>query len=432
MSFDGYLTLDGTEIGNRQRFETYAGTRSWFNPLYREDGIGFALESTYTDVETDVAPWWDPDVPASLDLFGFYPANITGLDDGSGTVSTVESTRHGGVPGRVRFATKEVNVTGFIAGASEAAVEYGLIWLRRVLLGGVCSPLDARRQALGTEMTFLGRKPPTAAQASEQDMSPQQVRDAITRTYRGTVNSVPVQVLSRRQLACGDFIAQVQFGFRIGDPSVYSNTTRVFVSLFDTPVWGIGVEAGTVDETTFTETLCGNPLWAPLYDPLCAAAVTPPSPPNVPLGCWDPPAEDATFDRTVVTIPASNFETFTEMLPIITLTSGLDAVRDIRFRFYPDPNEDLDLDANPCEWVSDIVLSFMPAGTLVIDASYQQAHITTSGGNTRRADSLIFATDQRPVTWPVLDCGVQYLLAIDVLGTDDPPVMDLDIVARSV
>lgn len=432
MAFEGYLTLDGTEIGNRQRFEAYAGARSWFMPTYRSDGIGNALEQTYLDVETDAAPWWDPDVPSSLDLFGFYPVNITGLDDGSGTVSTVESTRAGGIPGRVRFATKEVNVTGFLAGTSEAAVEYGLMWLRRVLLGGVCSPLDARKQALGTDMTFFGYEPPSAAEAFEGDMSTQQIRDAVTRTYRRTVNSNPVQVLARRDLACGDHLAQVQFTMRIGDPVIYSNLTRVFSGLFDALVWGTSVDAGASATTTFEEALCGSPLWAPLYDPLCVAAVTPPSPPNVPLGCWDPPTEGATFARTVVTIPATNFETFTEMLPVLTLTSVEDAIRDIRFRFYPDPLGLFDIDASPCAFVSDIVLSFMPTGTLVIDSSYEQAHITTSGGHTRRADSLIFATDQRPVTWPVLDCGVQYLLAIDVLGTDDPPVVDLDFVARAV
>lgn len=432
MTFKGYLTLDGTEIANRQRFEAYAGTRSWFRPLYRTDGIGHALEETYTDVETDVAPWWDPDVPSSNDLYGFYPVDITGLDNGSGTVSTVESTGKGGVPGRVRFATKEVNVTGFLAGASEAAVQYGLIWLRRVLLGGVCSPLDARKQALGTEMTYFAYTPPSSAQAFEDDQSPQQVRDAVTRTYRAVVNSTPVSVLVERQLSCGDYIAQVQFTFRIGDPIVYSNALRVVTSLFDTPVWGADVEAGDIDETTFDEVLCGVPLWQPLYDPLCPAAITPPAPPNVPLGCWVAPEEGATFDRTVVTIPATTFETFTEMLPVLTLTSVEDATRDIRIRFYPDPDGDLDLDSTPCGWVSDIVLSFMPAGILVIDSSYEDIHITTTGGNTRRADSLVFGTDERPMKWPVLDCGVQYLMTIDVLGTDAPPVMDLDLIARAV
>ena len=434
MSWDGYLTLDGVEVANGQRFEAYAGDRSWFHPVYRTDGVGHALSETYTDPVTDAAPWWDPDVPASGDLYGFYPVALTGFDDSSRTISTVESTREGGIPGRVRHATKEVNVAGFIAGASEAAVEYGLIWLRRVLLGGLCSPLDARKQALGTEMSFFGYAPPSEALAGEQGLSAQAVLDSITRTYRAVVVSTGPSVISRRRLACGDYIAQVQFTARCGDPRVYSNPLRVFSNLFDLDgiVWGSVADEGTVQTTTFEEVTCGVPLWEPLYDPLCAAAITPPTPPNVPMGCWSPPISGTTYGRTIVTIPATNFPTFSEMMPLITLNNAGDNIRSIRIRFYRDPDGTLDVASEPCDWVSDIVLSFMPAGVMDIDGSREQVHFVTTGGHTRRADSLVFGTDQRPMTWPVLDCGTQYLMTIDTLGLDDPPIIDLDLVARTV
>lgn len=431
MGWDGYLALDGNEIGNWQRFEAYAGDRSWFRRTYRGDGVGYALGQTYTDPVTDAAPWWDPDVTVSGDLYGFCPSAITGLDDSSGDASTVESTKAGGVPGRVRLATKEVNVAGFIAGASEAAVEYGLIWFRRTLLAGLCSPLDARKQALGTDLTFFGYEPPTAASGLIDGISAQQALNAVSRTYRSVVVSTPPRVMSKGRASCGDFIAQVQFTLRVGDPYIYANPKRVFVSLFDTPVWGTDVTAGSIGTTTFDEVSCGNPNWEPLYDPECSIAITPPTPPNVPLGCWTPPVIGNTFDRTVVTIPAANFEAFTEMLPILTITNDGDPMRNIRIRFYRDLDGTLDLDANPCAFVSDIVVSFLPTGTLVIDGSREQAHITTSGGHTRRADSLIFGTDLRPVDWPVLDCGSQYLMTVDTLGTDAPPPIDLDIIARA-
>jgi hypothetical protein len=343
----------------------------------------------------------------------------------------VESTRDGGVPGRVRFGTREVLVTGFLAGGSEAAVEHGRVWLSQALLGGFCSPLEARKQALGTDLTFFARTPPSSASAGEEAMSPQAVRDDITRISRSTVLSVQPQVLSRHHLSCGDYILQVQFTLRTG-PYNFKNPVRTFTGLFDPGgiIWGTGATAGTTTATTFDETLCGNPVWEPLYDPLCAAAVTPPTPPNVPLGCWDPPAEDATFDRTVVTVPAGNFPTYVEVLPVLTITAAA-PLRNIRIRFYPDPDEDIDLDATPCAFTSDIVLSYMPAGVLEIDASREMAHITTTGGNTRRADSLIFGTDQRPIIWPVLDCGVQHLITVDTLGADDPPIIDLDLIHRT-
>lgn len=432
MAFKGYLSLDGNEIANIERFTAYAKDRSWFKTTYRGDGVGYALAQTYTDPTTDAAPWWDPDVASSGDFYGFCPVDIVGLEDGSSTINTVENTSVGGVPGLVRLATKEVNVSGFVAGASEAAVEYGMIWLRRTLLAGLCSPMDARKQALGTDLTYFGYKPVTSADALIEDISAQQSRDASQRTYRNTSVSVSPNVLSSRDTACGDHIWQVQFTLRVGDPYVYANTKRVITSLFDSPVWGTGVTAGSVATTTFGEAICGSPAWTPLYDPECSVAITPPTAPNIPLNCWTPPEEDSTHNRTVVTIPAQNFDKFTEMMPTITLQNDVDSIRDLRIRFYPDPDGLLDLDADPCGFVTDMVLTFMPVGTLNIDASRQQVHITTEGGHTRRADSLIVGTDLRPIKWPVLDCGVQYLMTIDTLGSDAPVPLDLDLTARAV
>lgn len=432
MAWKGYLALDGNEVANIERFAAYAKDRSWFKPTYSGDGVGFALSQTYSDPVTDLAPWYDPDVPVSADFWGFCPVDITGLADGSSTISTVESTTHGGIPGLVRLATKEVNVNGFLAGASEAAVEYGLIWLRRILLAGLCSPLDARKQALGTDLTYFGYTPMASADALIEEVSAQQSLDATQRTYRNASVSNSPNVMAERSLACGDFLAQVQFTLRVGDPYVYANTTRMLTSLFDTPVWGSEVTAGSIATGTFTEAICGDAAWAPLYDPLCSVAVTPPTAPNVLLGCWTPPAEDSVHNRTTVTIPGQNFDKFTEALPVVTVVNDVGNIRSLRLRFYPDPDGLLDLNADPCGFISDIVLTFMPVGTLVIDASRQQVHITTEGGHTRRADSLVIGTDLRPIDWPVLDCGVQYLMTIDTLGSDAPVPLDLDLIARAV
>jgi hypothetical protein len=432
MAFKGYLALDGNEIGNIERFTAYVQDRSWFRPTYRSDGLGYALSQTYTDPATDAAPWWDPDVASSADFWGFCPVDITGLEDGSSEISTVESTSAGGIPGLVRLATKEVNVSGIMAGASEAAVEYGLIWLRRALLAGLCSPLDARKQALGTDLTYFGYEPISSADALIAEVSAQQSLNASQRTFRKVGISVSPRVMSQRSLACGDQITQVQFTLRIGDPYVYSNLTRVLTGLFDVPVWGTEVTEGSIATGTFDEAVCGDPSWAPLYDPECSMVITPPAAPNIPLACWTPPAEDSTHNRTTVTIPAQNFDKFTEAMPTITIQNDVGNIRDLRIRLYPDPDGLLDINASPCGFISDMVLTFMPVGTLVIDASREQVHITTEGGHTRRADSLLVGTDLRPIEWPVLDCGVQYLMTVDTLGSDAPVPMHLDLTARAV
>lgn len=431
MSFDGYFVLDGTEFANWSRFVAYAAGRGWWTPTVDDLAYGEVAEVTYTDPATDEAPWYDPDDPASAEFLGFYPLSVVGLEDSSRQGSVVESTIDGGVPGRIRHATKEVAFSGFIAGSSEEACEYGSRWLRRILLGGICSPLDTRTQALGVEMDYLAATPFLDDDEAESGgevltrLGRQRRRVAIT---RGPVFT------QARKLQCGDVLWQVSFTATIGDPAIYRPSVRVLTSLFDSAGedWGSAVVAGSVTEQTFDEVLCGVPLWQPLYDPLCSAAITPPAPPNVPLGCWTPPTAGATYDRTVVTIPAANLPSVDDVLPVLTITNPTTPLRGVRIRFYPDPDLDLDLDATPCAWVSDIVLSFIPIGTMVVDSSYEQVHVTTSGGHTRRADTLVFGTDQRPVVWPVLDCGVQYVMTVDVLGADAPPVMDLDFITRSV
>lgn len=437
MAYSGLIVFDSAELANAERFEAYAGDASWFHPLYRKDGISYMLGQTYTDPATDGAVWYDPDVPESADLYGFYPVTITGVEGSSRQANVVQSTREGGTPGRIRHATKEVNVSGFVAGASEKAVVYGLAWLRRATLGALCSPLDTRKQALGTTLELLGTEPASAADIAADGDSAALALFKTTQQYRRVVVSNFPDPGPVRPLSCGDYISQVQFTLTLGDPFSYTEANALFTSMFDDggTVWGSQqVTPGTEDDSTATEATCGVATWAPLYDPECTVVITPPTPPNVALGCWEPPIEGTSYPRHIVTVPEQNFPAYTDLLPIITLTNSGDPIRNIRLRFWPDPDGTLDVVATPCAWISDIIVSYIPAGYMVIDASHEDVHFTTTGGHTRRADSLIFATDQRPVVWPVLDCGVQYLITVDTLTADDDrnPVMDVALVGRRV
>jgi hypothetical protein len=159
MSYDGYFTLDGAEIANAARFNAYVGDKGWLRDTVSDLPLATVLEATYTDPATDLAPWYDPDEPFSGDFYGFLPLNTTGLEDSSRQGAVVESTGEGGIPGRIRHATKEVAISGVIAGHGEEACEYGMRWLRRTLLGALCSPTDTRKQATGVDLTYLSATP---------------------------------------------------------------------------------------------------------------------------------------------------------------------------------------------------------------------------------------------------------------------------------
>jgi hypothetical protein len=434
MSYDGYFTLDGAEIANAARFNAYVGDKGWLRDTVSDLPLATVLEATYTDPATDLAPWYDPDEPFSGDFYGFLPLNTTGLEDSSRQGAVVESTGEGGIPGRIRHATKEVAISGVIAGHGEEACEYGMRWLRRTLLGALCSPTDTRKQATGVDLTYLSATPVVG-----EEEAPAQVLDRLTRVRRKVAGTRGPIASTTKRLGCGDVMWAVTFTLTCGDPFAYGATRRIISDLFTgTEVWGIEPPGVFTDFNGYTETVCGDPAYLPLYDPLCVTLINPPSVPNVPLACWTPPTPSPNIQRASIVIPGSQFPTWAEMLPVITLRNDSGAeMRNLRIRLFRDPGGDFDPRTDdPCSWVSDIVVSYLPEGTMVIDGVFEDVHHTTTIGQTRRADSLIFGSNLRPIVWPVLDCGVQFVMSVDVIGAATAPTvlpqLALDLVPRQV
>jgi hypothetical protein len=432
MSWPGYFTLDDAEFINAARFEAYAANASWFHPAYARADLDWLLEEAYTDPATDLAPWYDDDVPVSADFYGFYPGSVDGLDNSTRSAAGSESTRDGGVPGRVRHASKGVVFAGILAGRSDQAVEYGLEWLRLTLLGALCGPRDVRKQGLGAELRYLGYEPHESPSEAPQAV----LKAATRRLQKAAVTGPGPTVLATRTTGCGDVIWQVQFTLTAGDPTVYGDDQWI-VSEIDvvgeTATWDPAVTAGTVSETrVYLEDPCNLPTYSPLYDPECASVITPPIPPNVPFGCWVPPEIDDEWTRATITVPEQNFPTWREMLPTLVLTSDVDVVRDLRIRFYRDPEDDLDPDADPCAPISDMVVSYLPAASeMIISGLFEEVYVTTPNGHRRRADSLVFATAMKPIDWPVLACGVQHLITVET-RTGDWPEINLYLTPRAV
>lgn len=70
---------------------------------------------------------------------------------------------------------------------------------------------------------------------------------------------------------------------------------------------------------------------------------------------------------------------------------------------------------DPCSWCSEFIVSYLPARTeLTVDAILERAFASVSGSEAQPADTLLYATDGGPMTWPALSCGIDYLFAFDV------------------
>lgn len=159
MSWIGYFVYGGNEVINLPRTEAYAGPAYWFRPS--GDGSDLATmtgEGRYTTPIVDRAPWTDPDDFASYDFWGFYPLDVSGIDDATVTSTITESTGDGGTPGRVRRATKTIVFNGLILAASECGADYGMKWLRNTLNGNACGNL-ATQTCNGDDLCYLACEP---------------------------------------------------------------------------------------------------------------------------------------------------------------------------------------------------------------------------------------------------------------------------------
>jgi hypothetical protein len=297
MSWDGYFTLDRQEFINVARTEAYAAGQPWFRAVFNNADLPLMLgDVPYTTPLLDNAPWTDPDVPESYDFFGLYPLGVTGIEDSSRGSTVVEYTTEGGSPGSVRHGTKSIVFNALLLGASEKAVAYGRTWLNRVLLGDRCNnPLLDHDH--GTTLEFVSSDPRMSGDPNE---SPEGTLAPLMRAIRRvSINQGPTVMSQRVVESCGGAVWNVQFTAVAGTPWLFG-PERPLLSGYLDPLtadpWAPGVVGGTVETTAtpYVEVPCGDDTWEPIYDPMCAALITPPAPPSVPLGCLDLPAETET------------------------------------------------------------------------------------------------------------------------------------------
>lgn len=432
MSWDGYFTYDGREFINVARTEAYAMNLGahWFrNQIRTYDLVGMLGDAAYETPLLDDAPWYDPDRPESADFLGFYPLEVVGIDSSSRESSVVESTREGGVPGKVRHATKNIVFNGLLLALNDKGAEFGSQWLRRTLLGAPCTPY-AHDYGIGSTMTYLSSTPRTSG---AQGGSPADLALLRRSLQRVAITSGPTVTGKKTLETCDGEMWMVTFTAVAGNPFQFGDPREILSGWLDggvTDPWAPGAVAGTISATsTFAEVACGTDIWEPIYDPLCAAVVEPPAPPSLPLGCFDPPAS---WTRRTVVIPAGNVPQWDMMVPVISIHAPT-LQRNVRIRIYDDPTESLDPTASPCAWSADLVVGYIPAGaTLTIDGSREEIWVETSTGQVRRADTLVFATDGTPFRWPVMTCGARQQMTLDVEDNVNLPVISLDLVPQVV
>lgn len=247
-------------------------------------------------------------------------------------------------------------------------------------------------------------------------------------------NSGPT-VTAKYQMSTGGVAWNVSFSGVSQEPWEYGEEVEVIQGFLDPSVddpWVGGLPDGAVidlDGAIYTETSCAPAALAPLEDPLCPITIAPPLPPSVSLGCFEPPVN---WRRRQITIPSTYIPLWGEVVPKFEIHAAAVDVRYLRLRFYADVDGDGDISDDPCAFCGDIVVSYIPAGfTLTFDASQRQVYVTDASQRRRRADAVVSSADGTPFEWPVLTCGMGYIVTLDLPQTQTPPTFDLSFFSRA-
>lgn len=424
MAWDSYFTYGGREVINAARARAYA--RGMGLSVVRSTGTKVDIaalvgDAPYVDPVTDGAPWYAPNDPASADFAGVIPVSVSGIENSSRSANGFNYTGDGGNPGALRHQMKEAVFSVVLVGKSDCAVESGFRWLKRTLMARQC--VTSRPSlCFGEDLAYFSCEPDGGSWATDY--------------YRYLRNVVVVggpSITGKRTIkGCGSTVWTVQWTVRAGDPFEYSAPVQVLEALgpigSDTDPYAPGF-TGDFGEDTFTVAPCPVPVYSPIFDPNCPALVTPPGPPILQIGCYEP--MEGEWKRSYAEIPASAIPLWDEARPVITIEGDpIEATRNVRVAFY---SKDFDPEEGCDHLVGEFRISYIPADAqMVIDAVANRVYIDDGSGYLRSADSLVLGGDNTPINWFGLSCNEEYYVTLD--QDDDAvaePVLSLSLAGRT-
>lgn len=151
----------------------------------------------------------------------------------------------------------------------------------------------------------------------------------------------------------------------------------------------------------------------PLADPDCDPIPGAPRPPVIENSCIE---ETGSWRRYWAIIPESEVFDWLTVVPTITVSTATTPARQVRLRFYENPENVAPVDADGLPYQSEQIISYMPKNSSVtIDAVSETAWAIVAGFDGEiPAEELLYGTGGGPATWPVLACGSSYLISFDV------------------
>ncbi len=436
-----YAAADDQELWNTARLAAYL--ESMGSPFATGPGIctcdsltpeilGDDPYTTPGDVDNP-APWYDPAVPESADFLGFLPLRVDGIDDNPRGRTVSGAVGGGGVFGPQRDLPRTITVTGVVIGTTCCAAQYGLQYLSEALAGCTGDACD------GSCLTMYNCCP-------DPGLTPEQFNAAHRRTFRRTALVSGPTVVGRSgsgscatsNCAAGAELLDVEFVLVAGTPWAW---TDIIPLLEVTPPIGgdgdciewclSGVTTGPngCDPSTCLFQDCLEP-GDPFEDPMNA----PPAPPqpSLPLASFCVPLAPV---RDCYDIDLSTRPQWSVDVPFVQVYSGAQPLRNIRITWYQKPDGTLDTcdevaDANLCDPVQDLVITYLPPRTtLIMDGAVGRASVSYGDQACRTSSTAYGSQDGGPVEVAQLSCAT-FCVCIET-DPNFPPAADA-VVAVSV
>ncbi|MER6367454.1 hypothetical protein ABT255_03575 [Streptomyces mirabilis] len=425
MATEWYMSYGGVEVVNHSRLTTYLETVG--SPLDDSSGCGCPtftnavleeLPYTTPDSAASPAPWYDADVPESVEFAGLMVLQVDGLDDYPVQRTVTGGISGGGAIGPARALPRTITVTALVLGSTCCGVDYGLHWLGQVLQGCGSGECD------GDCLTLYNCCP-------GENLDAATFNGRHRRTLRRVALVEGPRVTARAGNGCGtgecqtgadiltvEWVMTTAVPWLWTDPMLVLEVTPPMDLDGSCVEWCVHPPGECPGGCRFAE--CPDPT-AACADPRCKPS-TPPLP-GAPLStcfCLPLAAERACYEMDLTGRP-----TWSSDVPVITLRAGSSDLRNITIEIYEHSDATLTCeetaDAGRCAPQSYWHVSFVPAGGAVtLDGQTGRAMVECGGVCESSPD--VYGPDGMPPTYQLLECA-EYCLCISS-DIESPPAID--------
>jgi hypothetical protein len=113
--------------------------------------VGLQFFLNHGPYRPELAPWYSPEFPESMEFGGVWVARVDGLDTIPVDRKITENAGHGAVPGLHRDTSRSITFEAILVACTSAGLQYGLTWL-------ACQ-LRASTDIDGSTLEFLAAHP---------------------------------------------------------------------------------------------------------------------------------------------------------------------------------------------------------------------------------------------------------------------------------